>query len=103
MEMKEEIKEALVAATDKVFLEWQIKLHVVSGDIEPWIAMNFDDMLDKLAEQMVEILKRQPKLGVTKLEMLDGQVVDISNADLGPDIILKLADVEKYLREKEMI
>ena len=101
--MKEEIKKALVDATDEIFLKWQIKLHVVSGDIEPWTAINFDDMLDKVAEQMVEILKQQPKLGVTKLEMLDGQVVDLSNADLGSDIMLKLADVEKYLREKEMI
>lgn len=101
--MKEEIKKALVDATDEIFLKWQIKLHVVSGDIEPWTAINFDDMLDKVAGQMVEILKQQPKLGVTKLEMLDGQIVDLSNADLGSDIILKLADVEKYLREKEMI
>ena len=101
--MKEKIKEALVAATDEIFLEWQVKLHVVSGDADPITVSNFDTFLDKLAEMMVAILEQQPKLGVIKLGMEDGQIVDLVNADLGCDIILKLAEVERYLREKEMI
>ncbi len=101
--MEEKIKEALVAATDEIFLEWQDKLHVVSGDNEPWVVHIFNQMIDKLANQMAEMLKQQPKLGVIKLEMMDGQIVDLSNENLGCDIIQKLADVEKYLREKEMI
>lgn len=103
MTMKEEIKEALVAATDEIFLKWQTKLHVISGDVDPWIAISFDDMLDKVAEKMIEILKQQPKLGVTKLEMLDGQIVDLSNVDMGYDIVRKFADIEEYLRERELI
>lgn len=101
--MKEKIKEALIAATDEIFLEWQVKLHVVSGDVDPMIAKTFDEMLDQVAGQMVYILKVQPKLGVVKLEMLDGQIVDLSNADINCDVVMKLAEVEKYLREKEMI
>ena len=103
MTMEEEIKKALVDATDEIFLNWQVKLHVVSGDVDPLTAVAFDLLLDNVTEKMVEILKHQPKLGVVKLEMLDGKVVDLSKAEIGCDIILKLADVEKYLREKEMI
>ena len=103
MEMKEDIKKALIDATDEIFLKWQAKLHVVSGDIDPWSQINFDNTLDKIAFQMVEILNQQPKLGVVKLEMLDGQIVDLSNADMSCDIVIKLADVEKYLSEKELI
>ena len=103
MEMKEDIKEALIDATDKIFLKWQAKLHVVSGDIDPWSQINLDNTLDKAADQMVEILNKQPKLGVVKLEMLDGQIVDLSNADISNDTVIKLADIEKYLREKELI
>lgn len=103
MTMKEEIKEALVAATDEIFLKWQTKLHVISGDVNPLVAYDFDETLNKLAGQMVEILNHQPKLGVVKLEMMDGQIVDLSDVDMGYDIIFKLADVVEYLRERELI
>lgn len=101
--MKEKIKEALIAATDEIFLEWQAKLHVVSGDVEPLVSVEFDSMLDKVSDQMVSILNNQPKLGVVKLEMLDGQIVDLSKESLACDMILKLSEVENYLREKELI
>ena len=101
--MKEDIKNALVNVIDEIFLEWQAKLHVVSGDIEPLDAMRFDDLLDKVAEQMVEILNKQPKLGVVKIEMMDGQIVDLSKINIGCDIIQKLSDVEMYLREKQLV
>ncbi len=101
--MKEKIKEALIAATDEIFLEWQAKLHVVSGDVEPLVSVEFDSMLDKVADQMVEILNHQPKLGIVKLEMTDGQIVDLSKESLGCDMVLKLSEVENYLKEKDLI
>ena len=103
MGMKEGIKEALVDAASEIFHKRQIELHIVSGDIDPWSQISLDNTLDKAADQMVEILNKQPKLGVVKLEMLDGQIVDLSNADISNDIVIKLADIEKYLREKELI
>lgn len=101
--MKEKIKEALFNACDEIFLEWQAKLHIVSGDNTPLNVLFYDEIIDKLAEHMMCMLKEQPKLGITKLEMLDGQVADLSKVSMGPDMIKKLAEVEKYLRSKEII
>lgn len=101
--MKDKIKEQLIAATDEIFLEWQAKLHVTSGDIAPLVAFRFDEEIEELAQTMENILKAQPKLGITKLQMLDGTEVDLSKMSLGYDETQKLVEVEQYLREKEII
>lgn len=101
--MKEKIKEQLIAATDEIFLEWSAKLHVTSGDIEPLVAFRFDTEIEKLAQTMENILEAQPKLGITKLQMLDGTEVDLSKMSLGYDETQKLVEIERYLREKEII
>lgn len=101
--MKDKIKEALIAATDEIFFEWETKLHVVSGDNSPMMVYRFDELIDQLAEQMELILQEQPKLGIAKLEMLDGTEINLAKTELGCDMVLKLAEVEKYLREREVI
>ena len=69
--MKEEIMKALQDATDAIFLEQQAKLHVISGDVEPWLANTFDATLEKLADVMANILEKQPKLKITDIGMGD--------------------------------
>lgn len=69
--MKEKILEDLRAATDEIFLEWQAKLHVTSGDVNPWNGMVFEQTLEHLTEIMVDILNNQPKLKITDIGMGD--------------------------------
>ncbi len=98
--MKDKIKKALIEATDEIFLEAQAKLHIVSGDNSPMMVYRFDELIEQLAEQMDCMLQEQPKLGIAKLEMLDGTEINLAKTELGCDIVLKLAEVEKYLRER---
>lgn len=69
--MKEKILEDLRAATDEIFLEWQAKLHVTSGDVNPWNAISLDEALERLTEVMIEIINNQPKLKITDIGMGD--------------------------------
>lgn len=101
--MKEKIKEALRSATDDIFLEWQAKLHIISGDVEPLMCCHFDTLLDELSKQMVSMINEMPKLGITHIELLDGRIINLSDKNLGYDEVQKLAEVEKALREKEII
>lgn len=101
--MKDKIKKALIEATDEIFLEAQAQLHIVSGDNSPMMVYRFDELIEQLAEQMDCMLQEQPKLGIAKLEMLDGTEVDLSKMSLGYDETQKLVEVEQYLREKEII
>ena len=98
--MRDKIKEQLIAATDEIFLEWQAKLHVVSGDNSPMTVYKFDELIDQLVEQMELMLFEQPKLGIAEIKMLDGTEINLTKMELGCDMVLKLAEVEKYLRER---
>lgn len=69
--MKGKIKELLVATTDEIFLEWQSKLHITSGDNDPWDVMVFNHTLDQLTDLMVDMLNKQPKLKITDIGMGD--------------------------------
>lgn len=69
--MREKILESLRAATDEIFLEWQAKLHVTSGDVSPWNGQLFDEALERLTEVMVDIINNQPKLKITDIGMGD--------------------------------
>lgn len=101
--MKDKIKEQIKAAMDEIFLDWQAKLHVISGDVSPELAIIFDEKVDKLACLISIIIADQPRLGITKFTMLDGTEINLSKVELGYDEVQKLAEVERYLREKEII
>ena len=101
--MKNKIKEQLIAARDEIFLEWQAKLHVVSGDVDPLVSLRFDKEINELAETMETILEAQPKLGIDYLGLFNGIEVTLKNVELSEEMVQKLAEVEKYLREKEII
>lgn len=98
-EILKEILEALKAATDEIFLEQQAKLHVVSGDVEPWLSNAFDTAMEKLAALMVSILEKQPKLEIESLKMKDGTVYDASKLADDYETFLALMKVYKYINE----
>lgn len=98
--MEEKIKEQLINATDEIFLEWQSKLHIISGDCDPLVSYGFYELIDQLAKQMVFILENQPKLNISKLTMIDGSEINLSDINLGYDIVQKLVDVEQYLKKE---
>ena len=94
-EMKEKIKELLVVATDEIFLEWQAKLHVTSGDNDPWDVMVFNRTLDQLTDLMVDMLNKQPKLKITDIGMGD---VSYPTSELAKD--LDTFELLRKLQEK---
>ena len=97
--MKEEIMKALQDATDAIFLEQQAKLHVISGDIEPWLANTFDGTLEKLADVMANILEKQPKLEIESVTMQDGTVYDAKKLADDYETFLALRKVHEYINE----
>ena len=97
--MKDEIMKALEDATDEIFLEYQNKLHVLSGDISPIASDIFYEALGKLADAMVMILEAQPKLEIESVKMQDGTVYDASKLADDYETFLELRKLQEYINE----
>lgn len=101
-EMKKEIAKSLIEATDAIFLEWQGKLHITSGDNAPWDVMVFNHTLEQLTDLMVDMLNKQPKLKITDIGMGD---VSYPADELAKDYetFLALKNLQELIKEKHGI
>ena len=98
--MKEKILEDLRAATDEIFLEWQAKLHVTSGDVSPMNGLAFDQALERLTDVMVEIINNQPKLKITDVGMGDvSYPADVLANNY--EVFLALCKIQEYIEKGE--
>ena len=98
--MIESIKKALHDATDEIFLEWQAKLHVVSGDITPFASLELDNTIEKLAKIMADVIETQPKLKITDIGMGD---VSYPADELANDyeVFLALKTIQEHIKEQK--
>lgn len=97
--MKEKILEDLRAATDEIFLEWQAKLHVMSGDVSPMNGLAFDQALERLTDVMVDIINNQPKLDIANVVMKDGTVYDADKLADSYEVFQALMTVRDHIKE----
>ena len=74
--MKDEIIKELIDATDDIFLKYQSKMHVISGDVSPLQQQKFDLAIEHLAERIVDILESQPKLAISSITTNEGLIYD---------------------------
>jgi len=65
--MKEKIIKELTDAIDEIFLEEQARSHVISGDISPSDSITLDKQIELIAEMIIKILKKQPKLEISHI------------------------------------
>ena len=100
MEMKEDITKALTDATDEIFLEWQAKLHVISGDITPDMSLLFDNQIERLTDTIVNILEKQPKLGITNV-WINNRNYDAKELADDHETLLALRKIQEKIEEKE--
>jgi len=100
MDMKNEIIKALTDATDEIFLEWQAKLHVISGDIAPDMSLLFDNQIERLTDTIVNILEKQPKLGITNV-WLNNRNYDAKELADDHETLLALKKIQEKIEEKE--
>lgn len=56
---KEEIAELLEEKADEVLGYFQDKMGITSGDISPWDLVNYEELIDQLAECALGILHGQ--------------------------------------------
>lgn len=98
--MIESIKKALHDATDEIFLEWQSKLHITSGDNDPWDVMVFNHTLDQLTDLMVDMLNKQPKLKITDIGMGDVSypVDELAN---NYEVLMALKTIQNHIEEQK--
>ena len=99
-EMREEIIKALTDATDEIFLEWQAKLHVISGDITPDMSLLFDNQIERLTDTIVNILEKQPKLGITNV-WINNRNYDAKELADDHETLLALKKIQEKIEEKE--
>lgn len=99
MNMKEEIVKALRDAVDEIFLEWQAKLHITSGDISPQQAMCYEEELDRLAELIKSILEMQPKVRITSV-LMDAMSYKVDDFATDYNTIQALKVIQDKIEEK---
>lgn len=97
--MEEAIYEALIAATDEIFLEWQAKLHVISSDVDPITVAEFTCDVTSLANVMCRMLEAQPKLDIASITMADGTVYNASELANKVGVFETLATLHGQIKE----
>jgi hypothetical protein len=97
--MRDIIYDALEIATTGIFHDWQEKLHILSGDIDPIKELEFDDAMHKLANIMGDILEAQPKLDIASITMADGTVYNASELANKAGVFETLATLRGQIKE----
>lgn len=98
--MKEEIIKMLTDSTDEIFLTFQSKLHVTSGDVSPLQQQKFDLAIEHLAERIVDILESQPKLAISSITTNEGLVYDAQALANDYEVFKLLQELQEKIEKR---
>lgn len=98
-EMEKQIEETLTAAVDDIFLTYQAKLHVISGDITPMDSVALESRIAELAVLIKSILDYERKLSITNI-WKDGQVYDAQELANDYETFDLLRQLQEKIEEK---